>query len=66
LATTEQPAALTSRRRCANGQLEPQTKRRPNSDPLLQRDENVASHHDDPQQQASTARPRRHGGAMPQ
>ena len=37
-----------------------------NTDPLLQRDENVASHHDDPQQETSAARSRRHGGAMPQ
>ena len=37
-----------------------------NTDPLLQRDENVATHHDDPQPEAAAARPRRHGGAMPQ
>jgi hypothetical protein len=36
------------------------------TDPLLQRDEDIASHHDDPQQEASASRPRRHGGAMPQ
>lgn len=37
-----------------------------NTDPLLQRDENVASHHDNPQQQVAASKPRRHGGAMPQ
>ena len=36
-----------------------------NTDPLLQRDGNVATQHDDPQQEASAAKPRRHGGAMP-
>ena len=37
-----------------------------NTDPLLQRDENVATQHDDVQQEAAAAKPRRHGGAMPQ
>jgi hypothetical protein len=37
-----------------------------NTDPLLQCDENVATHHDDPQQEVAAARPRRHGGAMPE
>jgi hypothetical protein len=36
------------------------------SDPLLQRDENIASHNDDVQQGATSSRPRRHGGAMPE
>ena len=34
-----------------------------NTDPLLQRDENVATQHGDP---SVAARPRRHGGAIPQ
>jgi hypothetical protein len=37
-----------------------------NTDPLLQCDENVATQHDDPQQEVAAARPRRHGGAMPE
>jgi hypothetical protein len=49
-----------------SGQGEPQPSAAPDADPLLQRDENVASHHDDPQQEAAASRPRRHGGAMPE
>lgn len=37
-----------------------------NNDPLLQRDENVALHHDEPQPETAAVKPRRHGGAMPQ
>ena len=36
------------------------------TDPLLQRDENVASHHDELPQEVVASRPRRHGGAMPE
>ena len=49
-----------------SAQGEPKPSATPDNDPLLQRDENIASHHDDRQQEVSTSRPRRHGGAMPQ
>ena len=66
--TTEQSARadVAAPAACESAPAEPQRSAAPNADPLLQRDENVASHHDDPQQEASAARPRRHGGAMPQ
>ena len=48
----------------AQGKSQPSTAQ--DTDPLLQRDENVASHHDAPQQEAAASRPRRHGGAMPE
>jgi hypothetical protein len=48
-----------------SAQGEPQASAVQNATPLLQRDEHVALHHDDPQQEAAAARPRRHGGAMP-
>lgn len=51
---------------CESALAEPQQSVAQNIDPLLQRDENVASHHDNPQQDAAASRPRRHGGAMPQ
>ena len=37
-----------------------------NTDPLLQRDENVATQHDVSQEQSAATKARRHGGAMPQ
>jgi len=49
-----------------SAQGEPQPSAAQDADPLLQRDENGASHYDDPQQEATAARPRRHGGAMPE
>jgi len=36
-----------------------------NTDPLLQRDENIASQHDASQEPAAAPKARRHGGAMP-
>lgn len=47
-------------------QSEPRPSAAQDADPLLQRDENVASHHQDPQQEAAASRPRRRGGAMPE
>ena len=49
-----------------SAQGKPQPSAAQNANPLLQRDEHVALHHDDPQQEAVAARPRRHGGAMPE
>ena len=37
-----------------------------NTDPLLQRDENVATQHNVSQEHAVATKARRHGGAMPQ
>jgi len=54
------PAAIES------AQGEPQASAAQNAKPLLQRDEHVALHHDDTQQEAVAAKPRRHGGAMPE
>ena len=45
---------------------EPQKQLAQDGAPLLQRDENAALHHDDPQQETFAPKPRRHGGAMPQ
>jgi hypothetical protein len=49
-----------------SAQVEPQLSAAQNVNLLLQRDEHFALHHDDPQQEAAAARPRRHGGAMPE
>jgi Protein of unknown function (DUF3306) len=49
-----------------SAQGEPQPSAAQDATPLLQRDENVALHHNDRQQEAAAARPRRHGGAMPE
>jgi len=38
----------------------------PNSDALLQRDENIATQHNDLREEPAAAKARRHGGAMPQ
>jgi hypothetical protein len=48
----------------AQGKSQPSTAQ--DIDPLLQREGNVASHHDDPQQGTVASRLRRHGGAMPE
>jgi Protein of unknown function (DUF3306) len=45
---------------------EPQQVASAATDPLLQRDENIAVHHDDMQSESSEKKIRRHGGAMPE
>ena len=57
-------AAAPAASEAAQGKSQPSTAHR--TDPLLQRDGNAASHHDDPQQGTVASRPRRHGGAMPE
>ena len=57
-------SAAPAESEAAQGKSQPSTAQ--DSDPLLQRDEDVASHHDAPQQGAVASKPRRHGGAMPE
>ena len=47
-----------------SAQGEPQPPAALDPDPLLQCDENIASHHNGPQQEAAASRPRSRGGAM--
>jgi hypothetical protein len=58
----EQSAPVVSQ----SAKAEPQQQVTENTNSLLQRDENVASHSGAPREKSTVAKTRRHGGAMPQ
>lgn len=67
--TEQKPEPVIERSAPADSEsapAEPQQQVAQNTDSLLQRDENVASHSEPPQDKSPVAKTRRHGGAMPQ